>query len=275
MIYFQDKDHKYFSEVGEKYTSVSDLYSRYKPPYERDFWLDHGILKEMIPNFKELKKKFSSEKEAVRLLKEDILRTNPEEFEKRREKLAATWTRDNANAIRTGNLYHKDSEKMAYIRKAMVNPFTGVASKVVELPRHEKYDNYSVKKSLYDLEDGFYPELLLWNDDYRIAGQSDKVFITTIKDTRYVDVDDYKTNKKISTKGFRGQKMLPPLSHLDDCHLIHYSLAISLYAWMLERAGYTVRNLGFHHYNILYPIEYLKPEVEKILNLHIERIKYI
>ena len=275
MIYFEDSGHKYSSDSGKKYTSVSELYSRYKQPFESDYWSDHGALKELVPNFSKLKGKFSSDKEAVRLLKEDLMRSDPDLFMKTKQKLLDSWKKTNSDSVRKGNLYHKDAEKSAYLRKAVVNPFTNSATKVVQLPRHEKYSNYSAKTSLYELEDGFYPELLLWNDEYEIAGQSDKVFITTIKGVRYVDIDDYKTNNKIKTEGFMGKKMLPPLSHLNDCNYIHYSLAISLYAWMLEEFGFTVRNLGFSHYNLLYNVDYLKPEVEKILERHKERIRLI
>ena len=57
-----------------------------------------------------------------------------------------------------------------------------------------------------------------------------------------------------------------PLSSLDCCNYNHYSLQISSYAWLLEQAGYAVRNLSFTHINQPYEFEYMKDEVENMMN---------
>lgn len=268
MIYFQDKNHEYFSENNEKYTPVSTLYGQFKPKYDEDYWSKYKALEKLIPGFKKMKGNFSSEREAVRILSKEMDSTK---FHETVQQIKDSWKKSNKSGINKGNLYHKDAEKMAYIRGLMENPFTGTSARVIKLEKTKGYSNHSLKTNLYDLEDGFYPELLMWNDEYKIAGQSDKVFITTSRGTRYVDIDDYKTNKEIRKAGFRGERMLPPINHLQNCNYIHYSLAISLYAWMMEEFGFTVRHLGFHHYNNKYDIEYLKDDVLKMLRYHKNR----
>lgn len=268
MIYFKDEKHEYFSENNEKYTSVSSLYSQFKPKFDEEFWSQYKALEKLIPGFKNVKNRFSSVREAVRVLSREMDHTK---FHNTVQEIKDSWKKNNKASINKGNLYHRDAEKMAYIRGLVQNPFTNAQARVIKLEKNKNYSNHSLKTNLYDLEDGFYPELLMWNDEYKIAGQSDKVFITTSKEKRYVDIDDYKTNKEIKKRGWRGQKMLPPLNHLEDCNYIHYTLAISLYAWMMEEFGFTVRHLGFHHYNNKYDVKYLKDDVMKMLNYHKNR----
>lgn len=80
------------------------------------------------------------------------------------------------------------------------------------------------------LHPGVYPEFFAYNAYYGLCGQADRVECTP---QGVVNIGDYKTNKKLETEGFRGKKMLPPIQHLDDCHLSHYSLQMSFYMWMI------------------------------------------
>lgn len=59
--------------------------------------------------------------------------------------------------------------------------------------------------------------------------------------------------------------MHSPISHLDCCNYNHYRLQISTYGWLMEQAGYTIRNLSFTHINQPYEFDYLKDEVEGII----------
>ena len=75
----------------------------------------------------------------------------------------------------------------------------------------------------------------------------------------------HNTNNKISTYGFKGQRMKAPLSHMQDCNHSHYNLQISAYAWLMEQFGFIPRNLSFHHYNKMYKLDYKKEEVENMI----------
>jgi len=59
--------------------------------------------------------------------------------------------------------------------------------------------------------------------------------------------------------------MKSPIGHLMDCNYIHYELQMSMYAWMLEQFGFTVRNIAFHHLGERQDLEYRKFEVQRIL----------
>lgn len=135
------------------------------------------------------------------------------------------------------------------------------------------------------LDPGVYPEFFVYNADYSLCGQADRVEVTT---SGLVQIGDYKTNKKLETEGFRGKKMLGVLSHLDDCHLSHYSLQMSLYMWMilqhnplLSPGPMTIYHIKFKHAGIDangYPIiakdkngDYIDESITPIIVPYLER----
>lgn len=270
MIYFKDSTHEYVNERGEKYTSVSSLWSKYKNEFDKEKWSNYKAIEAILgeSSFKTLKAQYSS---IEAMLKDVVPQMDPAVLEPEVKRILQKWSSGSKDAINKGNLYHSSMEKKVLITGVVINPFTQTGFKVVKSEKVSGFDNESISMNLFDLKDGFYPELLIWSDKYLIAGQSDKVFITTEKGVRYVDIDDYKTNKEIKTRGFKGEKMKKPLHHLDDCNFNHYALAISLYAYMLELVGYKVRNTGLHHFNKLMTTPYLKKEVKAILEEHIKK----
>lgn len=86
----------------------------------------------------------------------------------------------------------------------------------------------------------FYPETILYHPDAEIAGTADML----VKRGDSWTILDWKTNKAIRKKGYKGKKMLYPFDHLDDCNHVHYSLQLSLYALML---GEPVKNMNLVH----------------------------
>lgn len=80
--------------------------------------------------------------------------------------------------------------------------------------------------------DGIVPEMLLFSDKYKIAGQADLVLVNEEEET--FKIFDYKTNQKgIQRNSFQDNRMFAPLEHLPDCNYYHYSIQLSLYAYML------------------------------------------
>lgn len=133
-------------------------------------------------------------------------------------------------------------------------------------------EKFSITDNPYeDLPDGFYPEFMCWDNDSLTAGTSDRVFIETVLGERFVDIDDYKTNAKIDSKSFyvkgKGfQMMKPPVAHMMDCKHSYYHLQVSIYAYMMEKQGFTVRNVGYHHLNTFNQLPYLRDEAKAILD---------
>lgn len=133
------------------------------------------------------------------------------------------------------------------------------------------YANKSVTKNLSELEDGCYRELLVHDDVYKMAGQIDMCRIETVMGVRCVDIDDDKTNASIKSEAFVRDGVPTMfegvLSSVAYANLWEYAIKISTYAYMMERAGYTVRRLGLTHHNrqdgskTVYRLPYLRRQV--------------
>jgi ATP-dependent exoDNAse (exonuclease V) beta subunit len=76
-------------------------------------------------------------------------------------------------------------------------------------------------------------ELVVGDDEYKIAGMVDCLFYN--KKSNKLEIWDYKTNKEIKTSNNFGNKMLQPISHLDECEHNTYSLQLSLYKHIIEK----------------------------------------
>jgi len=159
--------------------------------------------------------------------------------------------------------------------------------------------------NLETLEDGVYPELILYNNEYQACGTADKVIIETINGVRYVDVLDYKTSETIDEESYydaRNQKhamLANPLQSVMDCNFMKYSLQLSMYAFFLEKYNFVPRNLILIHlvikelekdtstkykiefegkkfhveHEIEYPVKYMKKEVKALLQFHKSKLK--
>lgn len=113
-------------------------------------------------------------------------------------------------------------------------------------------------------------EQILYNKERLIAGTAD----LTEETKYYTNVYDFKTSKFIEFFSIYGQQMmLPPVDHLAHCNYNRYSLQLSFYAWMLEQQGKKIGKLGIIWITsnlkmFMYPCNYLKLEVEKILETY-------
>lgn len=192
------------------------------------------------------------------------------------------WEAKKNNACDRGHTFHAHKEDLSMGRG--VDTIRGA----VKMVRNQNL--YYHRESLYSLPDGMYPELMLWDDGYKLAGTADKVNIETSGGYRYVDIDDYKTNEQIESVSYQFtngdfKMMQYPVAHMMDCNLSHYELQLSFYMFVLERHGFTPRTLTITHYPppitgnekkhtdvikrkevVPYILEYRKREVIAILN---------
>jgi hypothetical protein len=97
---------------------------------------------------------------------------------------------------------------------------------------------------------GIYPEHFMYLKSAGICGQADRVEVVNEK----IYIYDYKTNKEIKTQGFKNwegvvEHMMYPLQHLDNCHLIHYTLQMSIYMYMIlkHNPNLSVGTLSLDH----------------------------
>lgn len=199
-ITFDQTTHTYRNEENVEFTSVTKLLSRYKQPFDQQ----QVALK------------------ASRNKKGKWYGFKPEE-------IVDIWRRESERSIQLGNWYHDQREKDLLEYKSL--SYNSTTLNIYPSIFDDAGNKVSTDQKL---EEGVYPEFLVYLPSVGIAGQSDRITIANGK----VDVLDYKTNKEIKTQSFRNyegisQKMLYPLSHLDDCNLNHYTIQLSIYMYII------------------------------------------
>jgi len=144
------------------------------------------------------------------------------------EDIKAAWSSESKMAADLGRFYHDE-------RETEITSFSTIVRKGKELPifRTTWDGDYKISPS-QKLVEGVYPEHLIYLKSAGVCGQSDRVEV--INDT--VDISDYKTNKEIRFESYRNwegkaKMLLPPVSHLEDCEIVHYGLQLSLYMYMI------------------------------------------
>jgi hypothetical protein len=201
------------------------------------------------------------------------------------------WANEAKRAVDLGTWYHNQREadlcSLASIeREGTVVPI------FAPLPLKDGIKYAPSQK----LEPGVYPEHMVYLKSAGICGQSDLVEVVNGR----VNIIDYKTNKEIKMESFKdwegiSEKMLHPISNLDDCNFNHYSLQLSIYMYMIlkhnpkllpgtiyihhivfetegkDKWGYPIAKLDLNGEPIvkdvnLIPVPYLYDEVIAVIN---------
>jgi hypothetical protein len=92
-------------------------------------------------------------------------------------------------------------------------------------------------------------EVILYSTELQLAGTID--LIARDKQTGRLTLYDWKTSKQIDKSSFGDKRGIRGASqNLPDCNYVHYSLQLSLYAYMLEKHyGVTVDEIHILHLN--------------------------
>ena len=281
-IEFNEGSHTYTNvNTGNTYTSVTTLIHKYVQPFDSDYWSTYKAIERLCISrkdslaWRDLKRKAGGYDRVIAYVFDRAKKQDLADIELIKAQILKEWDTINKKACDKGTRIHAKKEHETL--KEDNSLFIKKHKLFEQVP--ETIDLYSSETDLSNLLDGTYPELLIYNNVLEIAGQSDKVIVQTgIKDgIKYIDIDDYKTNKKLSFKSYYNHKlgtsvkMAYPVNHLDDCNFNHYQLQLSLYAWLLEQHGYTVRNITITYIPdedsdaIIYKCEYLKKEIEAII----------
>lgn len=231
---FNYLDHTYTNNKGEKYTSATQFVKKFVKPFERD-------------------------KKAAAFAKKN---------KRQVEDVIADWEKASSDAIRKGSAYHSLKEEQ----------LLNLDSIIIDDYEHKIYasewDTEGATKIArpLKLEPGIYPELILWSDRYKIAGQADYIEITK---SGKINITDYKTSKEIKKSGFKRwdgsvEKMLYPLNNLEDCNFNHYCIQINLYAFLLKQHNRQLKigDLKVEHVVCDYDEETDKVEIKEV-NTHI------
>ncbi len=203
-ITFKEEGHTYESNDQDQinWISVTSVISKFKEPFDQ----------------KAIAKKSSKNKRSkwYGMTESEILNA---------------WEGESQRAIKLGNWYHNQRE--ADILELDTIEREGIEVPIIRPLNEEDGIKLAPEQKLYD---GLYPEHLVYLKSAKICGQADVVEI--INNT--INITDYKTNKEIKEKGFTNwegisKKLYNPVSHLDDCHLNHYSLQLSIYAYIIKK----------------------------------------
>lgn len=257
-ILFEDKTHTYKNREGEDFKSVSKKFKPFKPVFDNEFICARSVYKNLIPiHYERIKKKYNNRDsktlgyEDKRILKDLSAYLDEKDFKTEYNRLQKEWKDKNIKAVTKGTAFHNLKEHLDIDRGYTYSNATGAKYKTILTTREG--DNSSIKENLFDLEDGYYTELVIHyeDDNVKVAGQADRVFIYTICGVRYVDIDDWKTDESINLvpdfyHPYRGyETLLKEFSHLVNSNYSAYTLKISAYAKMMEYFGFVPNRLGF------------------------------
>jgi len=201
---FVEEGHVYESTDEEKinWTSVTSFIGMFKPKFDRE-----GQAKKSSKN-KRSKWHGMTSKEII-----------------------TAWDGETQRAIKLGNWYHNQ-------READMMELNTIGRYGFEVPIIKPIiDDKGIKFApVQKLRDGVYPEHLVYLKSMGLCGQADVVEIVN----GYININDYKTNKEIKSKGYTNwegitNKMYKPVNHLDDCNLKHYNLQLSIYAYIIKK----------------------------------------
>jgi hypothetical protein len=142
------------------------------------------------------------------------------------EDIIAAWDAEGKRSTDLGHWYHSRIEEQMLAQDSIDG-----------LPVHRPIIQGEYKQApKQKLEEGIYPEHMVYLDSVGICGQSDIVKVQE----GFVDIIDHKTSKEIRRKGYTNwegvtTKMLKPVQHLDECEFNHYALQLSIYMYCILR----------------------------------------
>lgn len=273
-IIFSAEDHSYKSidtDENINWISVTTLISKFKNP-------------------------FNAEKVAIKVSK----KKNSKWYGIKPKKIQEIWNNESVRAMTLGTFYHDQREKD-------ICSFSSIEREGFTIPVFApKGEETGIKIAPHQkLDPGVYPEHMVYLKSAGICGQADLVEVVDGK----VNIIDYKTNKEIKTESFKNwegksERMISPLSYLDDCNFNHYALQLSIYMYIIIKHNPKLKpgKIHIHHVKfeeegkdkygypitkytlegdpvikeiIQIPINYLKDEVISIVHwLYDNRLKF-
>lgn len=205
-IQFIESSHRYLDENGDDLISVSKFTEKFK---EKQDWT--AIAKKVA---------MKKTKEGTPTTTKDILNK---------------WETKRDTASQIGTLFHTIREQ------ELLDTESPVFYDVPCAKQASAYDTGGVKNSIPITKldsNTVYPELMIYDTDYMICGQSDKVIVVDDK----IHIWDYKTDAEITFNAFSSQwvkprRLLGPLSHIEECNGNIYSIKMSIYMYLLWKAN--------------------------------------
>jgi len=303
---FNEEHHRYWNvkHPDRKYTSVTTLIGKYHEHFDEEFWSRYKALQELIgedefdgPNINASTGKRSPASEAKKgLLKtkkwdykwSEMYDLSNDELERVAQVNKDKYKQANTEACDRGSIYHNKKENRFYEKGMFDDNELNEIAPIMKLE-----GNFACGKGNFDLsrDKAVLPEYLVYFSDnenvLHMAGQMDLL----IKDGNDIYILDYKTNAKgMGTEAYSyfdikkrqkvTTKMHFPLNNIDDHMLNHYTLQLSIYAFMLQRINpeFNIKLLMLLHVDgegkeTEYEVPYLKKEVEVLFKHYRRQVK--
>lgn len=268
---YNDELHKYVdTRDGKPFISVTTLIHKYCADFDEDFWSMYKGLEVLNPSaFASYKKDLLNTKKYKMEDLINVFNASEDEIKKHQQDILDAWKKKTEEACARGTAIHAEKENVFYEKPKH------------DLSRFNLSGEYTCKKDYYELdqERGAYPEYLVYFNDkeVKIAGQVDLL----IKDGNEITIIDYKTNAKLDSKSYydnrskKHQCMKYPLSNIMDCNLMHYTIQLSMYAYMVKQLNpeFVIKKLMIIHYDHdggehEYVLDYKEAEVIKLIKDH-------
>lgn len=175
----------------------------------------------------------------------------------------AEWEKKKIDACTMGTRIHKNQEML----------LAGQEPVYFWIDEKEKAIMGAGKQAVTDiLNNGwklYKSEFPVFSVECGLAGTVDMIFQ---REDEWM-IADWKTNKEINDRSKYGNKMLPPIAHLDECELTKYTIQLNTYLYLLKKSGYikdtdktrmTIFHLTTDSYNAI-AVKPLK-ELEDLIN---------
>lgn len=310
-IDFDPVEHIYTDEHGTIYTSVTTLIGKYKPKFDKKYWSMYTALKDngfhVIPSTIGKVIKVNG-----RYRKIDDLYKNPvNNYEVKR--VVNKWEDLTVKACNRGNKIHdflEDSineSKEEGANNEVIKPLTTKEHRLVVIKTTHDLDKTKLQETfpvIYIRLLGYinqgctlYAEKRIYSSVFNIAGMID---VLIVKGNQFM-ILDWKTNKDellfvsgyykkekiyntsignyeyIKTDLFirKPEYLFKPLSHVENCKGMIYSLQLSLYAYLMIRWGYKLVNNGLEIFHLrpglepkLIKVKYMEKEIISMVNHH-------
>lgn len=266
MVEFDKEKHQY-KKNGKIYTSVTTVISKYKNPFDPQYWAIYKACKDVISAAGEVgwsryKRAAGGWEGVVAHFKKNGHSLHKEIAVRKAEYLHA-WDVKGHNARTVGTAVHAWKEKAIIGSKALASSTSGEMVNI-----HVSQD--ALLRAQDFTGNRLFAEIIISNDEYEVAGMADRVE----KYEKIIHIKDYKTSAKIEKIAFQDKKMKHPLEELPDCNYYHYMMQFSFYAWMFAQMGYEIGTLELQHLlpprfedkdMVPYKMEYRPDLVEKML----------
>lgn len=225
-IYFSATDHTYKSLEAEdkvNWISVTTLVAHFKKPFDA----------------KSIATKVSKNKRS-------------KWFGIEPKKIQEIWETESERAVTMGTYYHNQREADLCALSSLEVDGKNIP---IFIPNETTESGIKLAPS-QKLEEGVYPEHMVYLKSAGICGQSDLVEVVNGK----INIIDYKTNKEIKKESFvnwegASDKLQFPLDGLDDCNFNHYAIQLSIYMYIMLKHNPKLKPGKMFIHHVVFEVE--------------------